>query len=296
MIAILVALTLAAQDTPRFRAGVNVVRVDVGVIAGTSAVEGLTANDFEVRDNGDLVAVQSVVQEDAPLDVWLLFDISGSMEDAVTAVARSAREALVALREGDRAGVAVFTGRLRRILDPTDDLREVEYAIKYGVLKQNFSGDTHIQSSIFRLAREWSEEAPGQRRRAILVITDNQGDRTMKDREVIERLWAADAIACGLVASSGGRAPKRKKGVDEIVEESGCEMVNTGSPEADFPALMKKVRSRYAVYYALPPGRPGEERRVEVNLSKATRKRIGEFRVLARKGYVAPAEGTEAAR
>jgi hypothetical protein len=223
-----------------------------------------------------------------PLDIWLLFDVSGSLENAVSRVARSAREALRELRSGDRAGVAVFTARLRTIVEPTEDLNEVEYAIKYGVLKQPFSGGTQIQEALHRLSREWSEEPPGARRRAILVITDNEGDRTMDDDDVVERLWKADCVACALMVPNGERRPRRKRGIDAIVEDSGCEMVNTSSPETDFPALMKRIRSRYAIYYALPSARPGEERRVEVKLARDTKRRIGEARVLARKGYVVP--------
>jgi VWFA-related protein len=288
MTAILVAAALFAQDLPRFRAGVNIVRVDVGVVNAAGAVTGLEAADFEVRDNGEKVQVRNVVQEEAPLDIWLLFDVSGSLESAVSRVARSAREALGELRRGDRVGVAVFTARLRTIVEPTEDLKEVAYAIKYGVLKQPFSGGTHIQEAIHRLARPWSEESSDARRRAILVVTDNEGDRTMDDDEVTERLWRADAAACALVVPNGERRPRRKRGIDAIVEDTGCELVNTTAPESDFPALMKRIRNRYALFYALPAARAGEERRVEVKLTRDTRRRLGEVRVLARKGYVVP--------
>jgi VWFA-related protein len=294
MMALLAAAALLAQDLPRFRGGVNVVRVDVGVVNAAGPVTGLQASDFEVRDNGESIPVRNVVQEEAPLDVWLLFDVSGSMEPAIARVARSAREAMAELRQGDRVGVAVFTGRLRHIAEPTADLREVEYAIKYGVLKQPFSGDTYIQEAIHRLAKSWSEEPAGARRRAILVVTDNEGDRTMDDDEVVERLWKAEVVACGLIVPNGERRPRRKRGIDAIVDDTGCEMVNTTSPETDFPALMKRLRSRYALFYALPLARAGEERTVEVKLAREAKRRVGDARVLARKGYVVPpSEPTE---
>ena len=296
MLLVLAAAVLLGQDAPTFRAGVSIVRVDVGVVNDSGAVTGLRAEDFEVRDNDQKVQIRNLVQEEAPLDVWLLFDVSGSLESAVSRVAKSAREALSELRKGDRVGVAVFTSRLREIVEPTEDLKEVEYAIRFGVLKQPFSGGTHIQEAIYKLAEAWGRDPAGQRRRAILVVTDNEGDRTMDDDDVIERAWRADAVICGLVVPSGERRPRRKKGIDAIADESGCEIFNTSSPETDFPALMKRIRSRYAIYYALPSAVAGEERRVEVKLTRASRRQFGEARVLAKKGYVVPSTETAESR
>ena len=51
LVAALVALPLFAQQ-PTFRAGVDVVKVDVSISRSGEHVGGLTAQNFEVFDNG----------------------------------------------------------------------------------------------------------------------------------------------------------------------------------------------------------------------------------------------------
>src|SRR5512139_2454751 len=90
-----------AQD-PVFKTGVNLVRVDVEVLSGRDSVRELNARDFIVKDQGKTVEVAHFAREEAPLDLMLLFDISGSMKPVITAVAQGSRRALSVLRQGDR--------------------------------------------------------------------------------------------------------------------------------------------------------------------------------------------------
>jgi hypothetical protein len=55
----LVGSTLSQQQ-PTFKAGIEAVRVDVLVTRGGQPVEGLTARDFQVRDNGVLQDIDHV--------------------------------------------------------------------------------------------------------------------------------------------------------------------------------------------------------------------------------------------
>lgn len=53
------------------------VRVDVMVTDGRTSVGGLTAADFELRDNGVLQTVQ-LLDSTEPINVVLAFDVSAS--------------------------------------------------------------------------------------------------------------------------------------------------------------------------------------------------------------------------
>src|SRR5271165_497823 len=100
VIAICLAAALTAQDV-LFRAGVSLVRVDAQVNGGAGGVNGLTKEDFEIRDNGELQRVVYCSQEEQPLDLMLVFDTSGSMLPAIRRLAASAHTALSELRQGD---------------------------------------------------------------------------------------------------------------------------------------------------------------------------------------------------
>src|SRR5437016_152183 len=78
-IALLVAGFAAAQDKPSFSAGVALVHVDVEVTDGTRLLSGFKQEDFRVLDNNTPAKILHFAQDEVPLDMILLFDVSGSM-------------------------------------------------------------------------------------------------------------------------------------------------------------------------------------------------------------------------
>src|SRR5690349_16195702 len=78
MVVAAVASVAAHQQKP-FTANVEAVRVDVLVSRGGQPVEGLTARDFQVRDEGVQQQVDHVAFEELPLNVVLALDASGSL-------------------------------------------------------------------------------------------------------------------------------------------------------------------------------------------------------------------------
>jgi VWFA-related protein len=70
---------LRAQQPMQFRASTSAVAVDVSVQDGRRAVLGLTADDFELLDNGVPQKIAAAALEHVPLDVTLVVDTSGSL-------------------------------------------------------------------------------------------------------------------------------------------------------------------------------------------------------------------------
>src|SRR5262249_27257871 len=137
--------------------------------------------------------------EEAPLDLILLFDISGSMRLAVEKVASTARTALAELRPGDQVAVMVFSRRSRVVASFTDDLEAVERTVNEDVLGLRFGGGTHILAAVDDAAKYFLREARTRRRRAILILTDNFGQKSRKESTVVRNLWEADALLSGLI-------------------------------------------------------------------------------------------------
>ena len=71
---------LVAQQAPTFRTGVDVVNVDVSVSRSGEHIEGLKVGNFEVYDNGVKQKIDKVTLEQVPLESYLVFDVSGSIE------------------------------------------------------------------------------------------------------------------------------------------------------------------------------------------------------------------------
>src|SRR5580658_8853956 len=91
--AAIAAFAAAAQD-PVFRAAVSLVKVDAEVAGKSGIVDGLQKEDFVILDNGQPQTLRYCSQDELPLDVILLFDISSSMGPSIRRVANSAQLAM----------------------------------------------------------------------------------------------------------------------------------------------------------------------------------------------------------
>lgn len=295
-----------AQEPAVFRAGVNEVRVDCEVTDGTRAITGLCAGDFAVLDNGERREIRQVTQDLEPLDLVLLFDVSGSMKAAVERVAATGQSAFGHLKEGDEVAVLTFSSRTRTLLPFTGNLEEVRVAMERMVREEKFRGTTRLLGSIEAAWRMLAERPRSQRRRAVLVVTDNEGSPSFVSvRKLVERLWETDASVSGLlvrprnwkrretlrwILSPQGTAMGKAMAthMNSIADQTGGAMVKAEDPGGEFAKLMERIRRRYSIYYAMPVAGAGVRRSVRVELSEEGRKKFPGARVRARKGYVTP--------
>jgi VWFA-related protein len=273
--------------------------VDAEVLAKDGRIiTGLTKDDFRVFDEGQEQRLVGFATEEQPLDIILLFDTSGSMRSKVEKATAASAQALHQLRDGDRVAIMTFSDRSALVAPFTMDLDAVERDIK-GILDRRFDGGTNIQGALVDAGNYFLANRPKRGRRATLLISDNIGHRTRKDISVVHVLWEADAVLCGLAIRDPGYPARRAivavvapyalakvGGVDPIAEKTGGEIVRMEDPGAGFPEMMRRLRSRYSLYYPTPEGKPGSSRTIRVELSAAVRNRFPDARVYARRGYI----------
>ncbi|HEX3746885.1 MAG TPA: VWA domain-containing protein [Bryobacteraceae bacterium] len=285
------AARLSAQDLV-FRTGVALVRVDAQVNAAGGGVDGLRKEDFEIRDNGQLQRALYCSQEDQPLDLLLLFDNSGSMLPAMRRLAASAHTALSELRKGDRVAVANFNADAWLIGEFNDDLTAVEHTVS-SVVDLRYGGGTHILAAIDSAGEYFHKHADPKRRHAILILTDDDGQSSASEKAVVKRLWEDDVLVCGLIIPT----PMSQRGVawsagEEnilgVAAKTGGETIDADDPGHAFREMLRRIRRRYSIYYAMPAGKAGSARKVDVSMSPQGRSRYPDAQVLARKGYVIP--------
>ena len=286
-----VATSLSAQDV-LVRTGVSLVRVDAQVNGVAGGVNGLGKEDFEIRDNGAVQRVIYASQEDQALDLLLLFDNSGSMLPAMRRLASSAHTALSELRKGDRVAVANFNADSWLIGEFSDDLDAVEKTVAR-VVDLRFGGGTHILAAIDSAGEYFHKHADPQRRHAILILTDDDGQYSANEKSVVKHMWADDILVCGLIIPTpmSQRGMAWREGSEDILgvaAKTGGEAVDADDPGHTFREMLRSIRRRYSIYYAMPTGKPGSSRRVDVALSPQGRSRYPDAQVLARKGYVMP--------
>jgi VWFA-related protein len=304
IVAILCAATLAcAQDSVTFRAGVSLVHVDAEVLGQDGRIlAGLHKEDFRVFDERKEQPILQFAAEEQPLDLILLFDISGSMRRVVQEVADAARQGLHELQSGDRVCVMVFNSRSREVAAFTEDLVAVDRTIQNDVLGINFGGGTLIQAAASGAAMRFRREPHTERRRAVLIITDNMGMRTRREASVVQEFWESDAILSGLIVSNPAYqairtvgiilAPQNlamQAGMKGIAEKTGGDSLTANEPGTAFAEAMRRIRTRYSLYYAPPAqAKPGATRAIHVDLTPDAARRCPKSRVRARTGYVVP--------
>jgi Ca-activated chloride channel family protein len=300
---LLAGMLAFAQDDVVFRSGVVLVHVDAEVTnAEGNIVTGLAKDDFRVLDERKEQPILHFSAEEEPLDLILLFDISGSMRAVVEGVASAAQEGLHELRQGDRVSVMVFNTRARVVSEFTEDLDAVNRTIQEDVMGIQFGGGTFIQAAVDEAALRFLHEKKTQRRRAVLIITDNIGTRTRREETVVKDFWEADALLSGLIVRNpayqamhtvgiimGPQNLVMQAGMKGIAQKTGGDAVNSGDPGSAFRDAMHRIRSRYGLYYGLPKAKPGTTRSVHVELSPDAAKRYPKARVRARTGYIVPA-------
>jgi VWFA-related protein len=289
-----------AQEGTVFKTGVSLVHVDAEVTDGTRLLTGFHKEDFQVSDNGSPQKILYFSAEETPLDVILLFDISGSMQPKLEKLATSAHAALAQLRKGDRAAVMVFNRRTTIIEPFTDDMRAVELTINEKIRVAR--GGTHILRAVSDAAGYFLKEPRTERRRAVLIVTDNHGQPSGHKDAVVRELWEADAVLSGLELRFAGESILLKtswvlspqtawmqmENMTGVVEKTGGDLMKGHDPGADFEEMIRRMRLRYMLVYALPQGKPGEERKIKVELGGEAREKNPKAQVRARDGYYLP--------
>ncbi len=290
---------LLAQQVPTFRTEVSQVHVDAEVLSADGhVITGLSGTDFRVFDEGKSQAIVALRGNEEPLDLVLLIDVSGSMRLAPQKLRAASQEAFGELRNGDRIEVVTFNNRSRVVLPFTENLGAVDGALDE-ITTGRFGGGTYIHQAIDDTAQNLMNEQKTGRRRAILIVTDNVGRRTISEQRVVRDLWEADAVLMGLVFHQPGFETRRAiaaviapyalinagRGMGGIAAKTGGATIDAEKTGSAFTQAMHRIRSRYSIYYAAPEAIPGSYRSIRVELAPEAQGRYPGARVYARRGY-----------
>lgn len=180
------------DQRPRFKSSADVVTIQASVRSKRGRpVQGLTAADFEVRDNGQLRPILSLRADTrAPVSLAVLVDVSGSMAvGEKVAMARHALDSILAqLRPGeDEVAVFSFDAALQERSPFTSDPAAVAGVIE-GL--EPF-GATSLYDATAAVARRLAARSAAHK--ALVVLTD--GIDTSSDLTAPEVSGLASSIS-----------------------------------------------------------------------------------------------------
>jgi VWFA-related protein len=149
----------------------DLVTLNVSVIdrASGRGLQGLTAEDFRVYEDNAEQHVEHFETAEAPFDLLLLLDLSGSTSRVTETIRAAARRFVAATRPQDRVGVIAFAGETSVVSPLTSDRAALRSALDRLAPPK---GDTRLHDSLAYALDYMTKGADPARRRAVIVMSD----------------------------------------------------------------------------------------------------------------------------
>jgi Ca-activated chloride channel family protein len=279
-------------QTP-FRAGVDLVSLNVTVTEGTGKyITDLTAQDFNVFEDGVKQEVTFFTRTNLPIALALLIDTSASMENRLPTAQEAAVGFVKRLRPQDLAEVVDFDSRVVVLQSFTNNATELEQAIR----KTSAGGSTSLHNAVYialkDLKKVVAKSTEEIRRQAIVVLSDGEDTSSLLPFEEVLDLAKRSETAIYSIGLRAGEGPSTSaKGFKEaefvmrqFSQETGgrsffpnqlAELANI------YGQISDELSSQYTVgYTSKNPKRDGSWRRVVVRLARpnlTARTKLGYF-------------------
>jgi VWFA-related protein len=224
-----------------FSARVDNVRVDVEVSRNDRLVQGLTAADFEVLDNGVPQKVEIVAPSAFPVSVVLALDGSASLDAKErTHLIRAGTRVIDGLKPGESAALVTFSDRIFVLSPFTSDAAKLRTLLA----TPTASGDTAVFDAA-HVAMLLGTSAPGRP----IVILFSDGDDTasfLTEDAVVQTAQRTGAVVCVVMIGGEGQLLRqlatttggvfvKEKALDRVAER--------------FAELLEGFRNRYLLSF-----------------------------------------------
>ena len=276
--------TSAAERRGAFRVTADLVLIPVGVRDRKGRIiEGLTAADFELLDNGVRQTLVQCALERGPRETVIVFDQSESMRHEVKAVHAAVRAFVEEAAAGDKVSVIAVRDSADVDVAPTRDTDQVLRELGSMVVAE---GRTALFDGVYLgLDRIMKARAP---QAAVLILSDGGDNSSRYHASDLRRLAieAGASIHSVVTAPPGFPMSPESQGqatMKHLAEETGG-WHWTVKRRGDIATLVRRLHSdpHYVLAYS-PNGVPadGRHHRVQVKL-----KGRGGLRLTWRRSYV----------
>ena len=286
-----VAAAAVAAQQPAFRAGVDLVSLNVTVMQGTRYVTDLEQNDFNVFEDGVKQDVTFFNKSNLPIALALLLDTSASMDTKLPTAQEAAIGFAKRLRPQDLAEVIDFDNRVTVLQQFTSSPQELETAIR----RTSAGGSTSLYNAVYialkDLKKVVAKNTDEIRRQAIIVLSDGEDTSSLLPFEEVLDLAKRSETAIysvGLRDNELGGGSRSFKEAEFVLRQFAQQ---TGG-RSFFPnqltdlngvygQISDELSSQYTVgYTSKNPKRDGAWRRVVVQVGRqgvAARTKQGYF-------------------
>src|SRR5882724_741010 len=294
LLVILAPSVLPAQEPIVVNTDLVTVRATVMDAKGNN-VPGLEKSAFTIQDNDSLQKITAFSDEDTPISVAVVFDISGSMSEGKTAQAKQALAGFIQTSQPlDEFFLVSFDSQAHLLLARSRDGDAVLHKFTYF----QTGGNTALYDALYLgLEKVTHGTFP---RRAILLITDGEDNNSRYTfKEVRRRLQESDVsiysigIREGLLRTSAAVAAEMD--LRNLATISGGETFfprNSLQMDEAFERIALELRHQYSIGYRPENFVPdGKWHRLKVRVTQANGTHHPVVR--SRQGYYAVANSDE---
>jgi VWFA-related protein len=319
--------TLGVQEQPfsngseTYHVNVRVVLVDAQVVnKKTRHIIGyLKQDDLQIYEDGVQQQISSFSQDELPLSVVLLFDLTDSVRPVLKPLAEGALEALRHLKPEDEVAVMVYSASARVIQDFTADRALATAAIERASRMESDEA-AFFNEAIYQASAQLSRVARGKTRRVIIWLTDdvpNIPSEELKDhkgkslnganlhsqKEAMQELFRSGTVVCTLLKRSEisdredyvgdsskivGRMLYPPGEVYKYAQATGGQVVESSTKKlpGKLAQLIDDLRMRYSLGYHPSVVQPkGKFCSIKVRLAPEVRRSQKDLVVEAKQGY-----------
>jgi VWFA-related protein len=230
----------------------------------------LNLKDFEVYEDGVKQTVEHFRPVNAPVNVVLLIDLSGSTRKKRKSMIEAAKRFIDTLPANDKISVVAFTRRYRALTGFTKDKATLKNAVEQ---IEKLDGGTAFYDSMWK-ALDDLDRVPDARK-SIVVLTDGEDESLVGDEEtnhsfeeLLDRASEEDVTIypiyfkvaqhydkVGMIFGGGAlmgdeRVRTARKQLDQLAEATGGEVVNAQFEE-DLENAYTRVASELHTLYSL---------------------------------------------
>jgi Ca-activated chloride channel homolog len=282
------AAMLAAQQP--FRAGVELVSLNVTVTEGTRYVTDLDQMDFNVFEDGVKQEVTFFSRTNLPIALALLLDTSASMDTKLPTAQEAAIGFARRLRRQDLAEVLDFDNRVTLLQQFTSSATELETAIR----RTSAGGSTSLYNAVYVALKDLKKVVAKNndeiRRQAIVVLSDGEDTSSLLPFEEVLDLAKRSETAIysiGLRDNESGGSKTFKEAefvLKQFAQQTGGRSFfpnQLSDLNGTYTQISEELSSQYTVgYTSKNPKRDGAWRRIVVQVGRpgvAARTKLGYF-------------------
>jgi VWFA-related protein len=260
------------------RTQTDAVLVPVIVTRDGEFVSGLKQQDFEILEDGVRQSVASIASEDAPLDLVLAIDVSGSMERALGQVKSAVKQLLAKLRPGDAATLVGFNDTMFLAAEREKDQAARERAVD---LLSAWGGTALYDATVRAIDlvnQEWG-------RKGLVIFSDGDDKNSVTSRDAATaRVQASDAMLYTIGFGAADSVPSLRNRLESYAKATGGRAFfpqRTQDLDDVFDQIVAELANQYVLSYSSTNfKRDNSWRSIKVRV-----RRSGKYEIRARDGY-----------